>query len=207
MSPGFFLCLAENTGDGFAYVVLPGKDYKDISLHRNPVTLVRCVVRSRDLTSSIAPRCMQDDVGFKFYTSKGVELFGEEELSPASDCPPPGSDVQMSEEDTNLEEQTHEVTPDASTLPQSSHCFMSLDKQDLSTIVEDDPLAMTEELCETSEELAAVDPCGSPTAVPTPVVTKEPPVHIPLVSQTQSDDENDPQNVLEWRTLTKWPQH
>ena len=52
MSPGFFLTLAENTGDGFAYVVLPGKEYTYIPTHRNTVTLVRCVVRSRDLTSS-----------------------------------------------------------------------------------------------------------------------------------------------------------
>ena len=82
MSPGFFLCLAENTGDGFAYVVLPGTKYKDIPLYRNPVTLVRCVVRSRDLSSCNIPRCVKNDKGFTFLTDDGVELLGEEELTP-----------------------------------------------------------------------------------------------------------------------------
>ena len=66
MEPGFFLKLAESTGDGFAYHILPGKEYKDIPTTRNPVTLVRCVVRSRDLSSSMVPRCHKEDDEFNF---------------------------------------------------------------------------------------------------------------------------------------------
>ena len=75
MSPGFFLKLAENTGDGFAYHVLPAKDIKDIPRHRNPVVLVRCVVNPRDLSSSDAPRCSKYVDRFKIYNTNGDELF------------------------------------------------------------------------------------------------------------------------------------
>ena len=47
MEPGFFLDLADNTGDGFSYELLPAFSFKDIPQRRNPVTLVRCVVRPR----------------------------------------------------------------------------------------------------------------------------------------------------------------
>ena len=79
MSPGFFLKIAEKTGDGFAYHVLPAKDIKDIPRYRNPVVLVRCVVRPRHLSSSDAPRCSKDVDGFKFYNKNGDELFSNEE--------------------------------------------------------------------------------------------------------------------------------
>ncbi len=50
-------------------------------MYRNPVTMVRCVVRSRDLTSSCIPICIKDDEGSKFFNTDGFELFGEEELT------------------------------------------------------------------------------------------------------------------------------
>ena len=56
MSPGFFLKLAENIGDGFAYHVLPAKNINDIPSYRKPIVLERCVVRPRDLSSSDVPR-------------------------------------------------------------------------------------------------------------------------------------------------------
>lgn len=37
--PGFMLDIAENTGDGFAYVLLPVKSYADIQRVSNPTTL------------------------------------------------------------------------------------------------------------------------------------------------------------------------
>ena len=40
MMPGFFLGIAENTGDNFSYVILPVKKYSDITLDAQPVTLV-----------------------------------------------------------------------------------------------------------------------------------------------------------------------
>ena len=49
MEPGFFLDMAENTGNNFSYVILPAELYSDIPLNRRPVTLVRSVVRSWQL--------------------------------------------------------------------------------------------------------------------------------------------------------------
>ena len=59
MEPGIFLDLVENTGDNFSYVILPVNKYCDIPLRRNPVTLVRSVVRSRDIMSSDTPNCVE----------------------------------------------------------------------------------------------------------------------------------------------------
>ena len=137
MSPGFFLCLAESTGDGFAYVVLPCTRHKDISLYRNPVTLVRCVVRSRDLASSNAPRCIKDDKGFTFTTHDGVELLGEEELIPDFD----GLDF---DEGPDLEESTSEEHLQSSSPTPSSHSFLSVDIQGLSPLVEEDSLLVND---------------------------------------------------------------
>ena len=75
---GYFLVLAENISDGFTYIVLPDKEYKDIPTHRNPETLVRYIVVSQYLTSSCIPRCIKYDGGFKFFNSGGSELIGEE---------------------------------------------------------------------------------------------------------------------------------
>ena len=52
MEPGFFLDLAENTGDNLSYVLLPVNNYCDIPLRHNPVTIMRSVVRIRDIVSS-----------------------------------------------------------------------------------------------------------------------------------------------------------
>ena len=41
MEPGFMLDIAENTGDGFSYVLLPVRSYVDILTQLNPTTLVR----------------------------------------------------------------------------------------------------------------------------------------------------------------------
>ena len=78
MEPGFFLKLAENTGDGFANVVLPVKEVKDIPTTRNPTTLVRCVVRSRSVESAGLSNVRNDPAEFKFINSKGTELLRDE---------------------------------------------------------------------------------------------------------------------------------
>ena len=77
MSPGFFLKLAENTDDSFAYVVLPAQSYDDIPRRSNPVTLVRCVVRQREMSETIAPKCIKVDNAVKFYNAKGRELLAK----------------------------------------------------------------------------------------------------------------------------------
>jgi len=81
MKAGFFLDIAANTSDGFAYFILPVKDHADIPNHRSPVTLVRSVIRSHDISTVEAPRCTQTLDRFKFYNQDGDELVGEEELA------------------------------------------------------------------------------------------------------------------------------
>jgi hypothetical protein len=80
MLPGFCLGIAPNTGDGFSYTILPVKEYKDIPLTRSPVTLVRSVVRDRDMSSSVPPVVVESTTGLTFYNAEGDEIFSEEEL-------------------------------------------------------------------------------------------------------------------------------
>ena len=82
MEPGFMLDIAENTGDAFSYVLLPVRSYVDIPTLRNPTTLVRSVVRTRDIaiTDAIPPRCVQTVTGFAFYNEAGEVLLGEDTL-------------------------------------------------------------------------------------------------------------------------------
>ncbi len=84
MRPGFFLGIAQGTGDGFSYIILPVDKLSDISETRNPPTVVRSVVRSRSLSEleTDAPRCVDTRSGFRFENRLGDELFGSEELTP-----------------------------------------------------------------------------------------------------------------------------
>ena len=81
MIPGVFLGIAEIQVTGFFYTILPVQDYKQISSRRNPTTLVRSVVESKDITSSVIPSCVNDGENFKFYDRDGNELIGDVELS------------------------------------------------------------------------------------------------------------------------------
>ena len=83
MLPGFFLDITDNTGDGFSYEILPVKDVKDIPLQRNPVTLVRSVVRSRNLDSLTIHSCRVSPIGFQSFNRDGIELFRTEEVEVA----------------------------------------------------------------------------------------------------------------------------
>ena len=98
-------------------------------------------MRSRDLTSSCIPRCIKDDEGFKFFNTDGLELFGEEELAP----PEPVS--QDSEEVVTVAEVP--TSPHVATI--SSESYISLDKVDFSTIVEEDVSDISEESAESTE--------------------------------------------------------
>ena len=80
-SPGFFLKIAENTGDNFVYHILTAKDIKDISKYCNPVLLVRCIVRPRDMPLFDTPRCSRDVDGFKLTNANGDETFSEVEYN------------------------------------------------------------------------------------------------------------------------------
>ena len=79
MEPGFFLYIAYNTGDGFSYEILSVDTVNKIPKHRNPITLIRNVVRSQVVDSSHAPSCVESKAAFKFYNRPGDELFGTEE--------------------------------------------------------------------------------------------------------------------------------
>ena len=46
MKAGYFLDIADNTGDEVSYEILPLDETGKIPIHCNPVTLVRSVVRS-----------------------------------------------------------------------------------------------------------------------------------------------------------------
>ena len=83
MLPGFVLGIAPTVGDGFSYTILPKKDYKDIPHYRNPTTIVRSVVRLRNIQDTLdaAPVCTLAAEGFKFTNALGEELLGEEELA------------------------------------------------------------------------------------------------------------------------------
>ena len=81
MSPGFFLDIAENTGDTFSYKILPVKDVKDIPKHYDRHILYN-IVRPRDLDCSDAPRVTKVQGTLKFWNAQGEELFAQEELDP-----------------------------------------------------------------------------------------------------------------------------
>lgn len=83
MEPVFFLDLANNTGDGISYEILPVRHFTEIPLRRNPVTLIRSVVRPRTIGSPFAPSCRVSPDGFKFFNRLGEELFGSEETEPS----------------------------------------------------------------------------------------------------------------------------
>ena len=79
MEAGYLLDIADNTGDVFSYEILPENTANKIPIHRNPVTLIRSVVRSRELDSTHAPSCVESQAGFKFYNRSDDELFGADE--------------------------------------------------------------------------------------------------------------------------------
>ena len=81
MSSELSLALTENTSNRLDYITLPYNDYRDIHTNHNPVTLIHCVVMSRDLTSSYIPSCIYDGDGSKFFNLDGTDLFEDEELS------------------------------------------------------------------------------------------------------------------------------
>ena len=80
MEPGFFLDIADNTGDTFSYIVLPVKYWNEILVHRYPTTLVRSMLRSRIIDSPDSPTCVNSPEGFKVYNRHREELFGTEEM-------------------------------------------------------------------------------------------------------------------------------
>ena len=84
MKPGFFLDVAENTGDSFSYVILPAKQVDDIPLHRD-TSIVRNIVRPRSLDCATAPLAERVGDRILFFDTSGNEIFGEAELATSDD--------------------------------------------------------------------------------------------------------------------------
>jgi len=79
MSPGFFLDIADNTGDGFSYLLLPVAKVEDIPTNRC-YPIVRNVVRSRSPDCSVPPTVPETEGTLRFFNSDNVEIFAQEEL-------------------------------------------------------------------------------------------------------------------------------
>ena len=74
MSPGFFLDIAENTGDSFSYEILPVKDVVDIPLRKH-WPIVRNIVRPRDLDCEDAPLVEERNRTLSFWTPEGENSY------------------------------------------------------------------------------------------------------------------------------------
>ncbi len=83
MSPGFILGIAPNTGDGFAYTILPVAKVEDIPIDslQSCRPIVRSIVRDREIDSLDAPTIHFEDEHVYFYDIHGNEIYGENELN------------------------------------------------------------------------------------------------------------------------------
>ena len=185
MSPGFFLKLAENTGDDFAYHVLVANNIKDIPQHRNLVVLVRCVVRRSDLVPSDEPRCSKDVDWFRFYKTNGDELFSNvENETNLAEQELVDEELSRSDGVTSLKA-AHATSGQPQS--QSSTSLLTLDV-DLSTILEKQEDEDINDCPITEEHITnGVDLDITPGVSPTDDALLTLP-HVPIVSQTQSDD-------------------
>lgn len=104
MQPGFFLGLAENVGDGFAYEILPVKDYSNMPLHRCLATVIRSIVRQRELTDFEAPYITLENLVWTV-TNRHGDIIGEEMV----DVEKHTEQIEVSEEVQLLEERNPSV--------------------------------------------------------------------------------------------------
>ena len=79
MKAGFFLDIADNTGDTFSYVILPATTVNDFPLDRDPSN-VRNIVQPRSLDCGVAPLAEQVGDRIMFFNANGDGLFGDAEL-------------------------------------------------------------------------------------------------------------------------------
>lgn len=208
MEPGFFLNVAENTGDGFAYVILPGKEYSDIPTSGRLDILVRGVVRARDIASfSGPPRVVEDGVNLRFLDSEGHELIGDDELRLADeyddeyesdmdvDSPLPSTDLSRP-----LDPISEEPMVDGSNVTALEEpSLLDLDVGVCPLVRDADPVSQdvpSEEILLEEDILHAHPSLEVPTSSP----SGDPKPDVPMVSQTQdsievedvdSDDEDE----------------
>jgi len=185
MLPGFFLGIAENTGDRFSYVILPANNRNDIPVTRNPVTLVRSVIRKRNISSDSAPRCVQSREGFHFFTRDDVELFGDEELDMVDADLDDYLSVSDEEQDVLMESQSFLSEYSNNNV---NELLSQLDKDIFSVAEETDDI-----ISEEQHEDVVIEPVLVQQAATTPEIpTASPfaPPSVPLVSQTQPEVED-----------------
>ena len=102
MQPGFFLGLAANVGDGFAYEILPVKDYSDIPLQGCVFTVIQNILRQREITEYEALFVTFHDLVWQVTNQQG-DIIGEEMVSVEDHH----EQVNVSEE-TQLPEECHQ---------------------------------------------------------------------------------------------------
>ena len=175
--------------------MLPANNIKDIPKYRNPVRLVCCVVRPRDLSSFDAQRCFKDVDGFKFTNANGDELFSEV-----------GYNTNLAEQKLVDEEMSGSQLPDNSTgltpgeegIPETGHhhsqaleSLLTLDV-DIPTILEEQededindwPIIEEDTYIGADQEITPIVPIPDDFIPPFP--------HVPIVSQNQQNDEDNP---------------
>ncbi len=193
MLPGFFLGVAESVGDGFSYIILPCEKYEDIPTRRNPITLIRSVVRKREINASpdATPICQEVLDGFKFTNIHGEELTGDDLAVAPSEEP---SAENMDEDSNPLEDAQDAVI----TADDNAHNRAVLNNDMITPgfaqlpPISEEPdaseLHMINQYSSTNDT-----PLASPTTndvSPTDDSDNDEPM-VPLVSQTQSEEDDD----------------
>jgi len=164
MLPGFFLDIAENTGDGFFYVVLPVNNISDIPTARNPVTLVRSV---------------------------DVELLGDEELDIVNNDLNEDLSVSEDEQDSIMESYSflseHSDAPVETSLTHLDRDMLSIPEETEEPIsdeeyMESEPIQV---LQQRNTDMPTDSPNPDPSSHPVPMVSQTQ----PEVEDVDSDDE------------------
>ena len=110
--------VADNTEDGFSYVILPVNEYIDIPLTLNPVTLVMSVVLIRIVGSYNSPHCVGSKDHVKFYDRYGNEWFGSSETTETPSTTTVPLDIN-SDHIGNLNSTNDKISYNIQTLPES----------------------------------------------------------------------------------------
>ena len=188
MSPGFFLDIAENTGDGFSYTLLPVAKVEDIPTNRC-YPIVRNVVRPRSLADTDSPVVRNNGGRLTFFNSNDEELFAEAELDFNEITDREVDDVEVTDHDiATLTGNFHEEA-----VPLRNRDTLSQIDGRIPTILEED------EDAEPSEEIEESIPVQT---TPLPATEEPPPKRprpnpaVPMVSQ-DSEDEYDSTDEVE----------
>ena len=178
MLPGFFLGLAESTGDGFVYTILPVAEYSDIPTKGRLFTVVRSVVRTRQLSDSYAPHVFVNNDETLEITNQHGEPIGDDSLVDTNNLEShfTPSEEQQHCHDSDMFHSPHLDTLD--TVPEKhGHSHMPPEPEDV------------------SEELI-IRPNENDTTGETIVQTNKNQVHVSTILDDDSDDESDGPNLV-----------